>query len=1147
MLFNERRTNMTLRVNLLPRKTIRERLWKTTNALVALSMLLNVSMTWVFLQPTMARAAETETPAVTTETPIDSAKTTVTPESALTPTPVCNLWIEKTISPTITNPIAPTDVITYKIEYRNIGTAFCTGGGVLLFDELAGNNLTYVPQSAAITLIENDQDLQNNDPAPELISGFTGAGSHKQLANLHEIGPNEHGILTLQAKPVTKTICSWTVKNTGWTDGDQAASDRQFQSSNVTVQNSAYCPNGKISGHKYDTNQDGLANWKICLKPSAHTDALAAETTTPTCVFTNQSGYYEFTGLTSGDYDVWETLQAGWEYVTPANGSYTHVAVQSPNTVVKDFVNRQMTGALTVNKMVDENGTGQYIGVTGTATPFRWGLAGDAIANDRYMGSSEGNLLPDDYTVTEKPVADYDFVGWFYNASPTNNVRYTCTNPQFTTQPIIAHVTADATTEITLCNQRRTGTITFEKKVLGGNESPSAWTFTIDGVQGTYHHGDSVTLPLGNYTVTESGPSGYASDSVSGVCSDLKGTSASLSVTAQGGTCTFVNARETGTIKVNKMVDTTGTGQYIADNGLANTLGFRWQANGGADTLMGASVSVPTGWTNITESDVTGYHMTGWFYGTDGSCSNRDESKTFSTTGISGISAWVNVNAETEITLCNQRDTGAIEGYKWNDLNGNGVWDANEPVISGITMQTSHGQSAITNTLGYYRIDNIPTGTESITEVLPVGWINTNHTLTVTGISITFNGVARVDFGNFQRTSIGGQKFNDLNNDGLKTAGEPGLANWTIQLYTFDAFRFAHPEIYGLNDGFIATVTTTTDVSGNFTFSDLGPGTYRIREINQAGWTQTSTNPADVSLVSGTPVAVQFGNHQDPPTIVKSPSLSITKSNTIVGFTNPGKTVTYTVVVTNAAAATDIAKNVILTDTLPNGFTFVDTGLATKTTSLGDLAIGQSKTLTYVVQINGFQPAGTYINTASAKGDNTTTVIATSTVEVRVPQVLGATSEPTLTIIKTVSPTTTTPGGIITYTITIKNIGDADATNVSIADSLPGGFTFVDTGTRTHTFNLGTIEPSHTRVIHYDVKVGSSVKAGVYKNVAVLTADDLEQQIVKAAVTIKAPAVLGLATTGPSVRDYLIFLAGMVLCAAGLTLTRTARHGRVLA
>src|SRR5262249_31465833 len=54
--------------------------------------------------------------------------------------------------------------------------------------------------------------------------------------------------------------------------------------------------------------------------------------------------------------------------------------------------------------------------------------------------------------------------------------------------------------------------------------------------------------------------------------------------------------------------------------------------------------------------------------------------------------------------------------------------------------------------------------------------------------------------------------------------------------------------------------TTTTDANGNFSFADLGPGTYRVRAAGQTGAIQTTTSPGDVTVQSAVnPGGLDFG------------------------------------------------------------------------------------------------------------------------------------------------------------------------------------------------------------------------------------------------------------------------------------------------
>lgn len=71
---------------------------------------------------------------------------------------------------------------------------------------------------------------------------------------------------------------------------------------------------------------------------------------------------------------------------------------------------------------------------------------------------------------------------------------------------------------------------------------------------------------------------------------------------------------------------------------------------------------------------------------------------------------------------------------------------------------------------------------------------------------------------------ISGQKFNDLNGNGVKDLGEHGLPGWTIVLTKPDG----------------TTVTQTTNVNGDYNFGSLSTGTYTVSEQLQSGWKQTA-------------------------------------------------------------------------------------------------------------------------------------------------------------------------------------------------------------------------------------------------------------------------------------------------------------------
>ncbi len=165
-----------------------------------------------------------------------------------------------------------------------------------------------------------------------------------------------------------------------------------------------------------------------------------------------------------------------------------------------------------------------------------------------------------------------------------------------------------------------------------------------------------------------------------------------------------------------------------------------------------------------------------------------------------------------------------ISGAVFNDYNSNGMRDVGEPGITGwrIRISGSVTDSTLTDIDGFYSFNNLPGGTYTITEAPQAGWTQTmplSGSYTVAYALENFS--AGNDFGNFHGGSISGLKFNDQNKNGIEDQGEPGLANWTINLS-------------GAQNG-----QTTTAGDGSYSFTHLLPGTYTISEVQQDDWVQT--------------------------------------------------------------------------------------------------------------------------------------------------------------------------------------------------------------------------------------------------------------------------------------------------------------------
>lgn len=97
--------------------------------------------------------------------------------------------------------------------------------------------------------------------------------------------------------------------------------------------------------------------------------------------------------------------------------------------------------------------------------------------------------------------------------------------------------------------------------------------------------------------------------------------------------------------------------------------------------------------------------------------------------------------------------------------------------------------------------------------------------------------------------TISGVKYEDLNADGNRDAGEPGLSDWTIQLF----YNGTH------------VATTTTGAGGAYSFRlnadtmSIGGGTYTVKEVQKAGWHQEES-PGAVAVPAGAGEHVYGGN-----------------------------------------------------------------------------------------------------------------------------------------------------------------------------------------------------------------------------------------------------------------------------------------------
>ena len=169
---------------------------------------------------------------------------------------------------------------------------------------------------------------------------------------------------------------------------------------------------------------------------------------------------------------------------------------------------------------------------------------------------------------------------------------------------------------------------------------------------------------------------------------------------------------------------------------------------------------------------------------------------------------------------------------------------------------------------------------------------------------------------------------------------------------------------------------------------------------------------------------------------------------------NVDDTVTYTINVTNLSQQ-DAATNVVVTDTLPAGLTFVsatdggvwDANTRTVTWNLANLTAGASFAPTVTATVTGEAAGKTLVNTAtvdSAQLDDQVSAQAS----IYVPSA-------DLVLTKTVDKTQPTVKDTVIFTLIVNNNGPDTAVDVTVNDKLPAGLSYVS-----HVANYGTYDPA---------------------------------------------------------------------------------------
>ncbi|MCE1184871.1 MAG: carboxypeptidase regulatory-like domain-containing protein [Rhodocyclales bacterium] len=409
-------------------------------------------------------------------------------------------------------------------------------------------------------------------------------------------------------------------------------------------------------------------------------------------------------------------------------------------------------------------------------------------------------------------------------------------------------------------------------------------------------------------------------------------------------------------------------------------------------------------------------------------------------TPLAGVSIELRNGANCAGSLVSTTPTDSVGNYLFSLLSA-GTYSVCQPSqpsgsVNGIT--TAGSIVSVSGSTGSAGAASNPTSTSS--QIAGI-------VLNANGGGTAISGAINNNFAEVVQSTISGTVFRDQNNNGVQNAGDTGIAGVTVQL---------------LNASNTVVATTTTDASGNYSFSNLNPGTYSILEPTQPADTSngvtvagsvgnggtagtasaTTTLPSRISTLVLPPNTTSSGNNFAE--IANNRTLS---GRVFLDYNNNGSF--------NSGTDQGLGGQVITltgTDINGNPVSLTTTTASDGTYTFSNVPEGTNYTLT-----QGSQPAGTSngtttAGTAGGTGSNPTSTTSritginlsgstTGSANNNFAELPGAI--PDLAISKTHTPSSFGDGSSTgAFTISPSNVGSvATSGSISVVDTLPAGLT----------------------------------------------------------------------------------------------------------
>ncbi|MCZ2102536.1 MAG: T9SS type A sorting domain-containing protein [Chitinophagales bacterium] len=190
--------------------------------------------------------------------------------------------------------------------------------------------------------------------------------------------------------------------------------------------------------------------------------------------------------------------------------------------------------------------------------------------------------------------------------------------------------------------------------------------------------------------------------------------------------------------------------------------------------------------------------------------------------------------SKTSSIFVNTDKCGKIGNQVWEDANGNGLKEAEEPGIAGVEVTLYSGEtqlaSMMTDAQGQYMFDGLEPDTYKLKFVAPAGFIGTislpgvdnNSEMNPTsGFTAPFEledqeAKLNIYAGFFKPGIIGSYVWEDVNGDGIQDEGEVGIEDVMVLMEGTDG------------SGQQVNKSVATDDQGRYRFEDIYPGQYTI-------------------------------------------------------------------------------------------------------------------------------------------------------------------------------------------------------------------------------------------------------------------------------------------------------------------------------